>query len=105
MILLDTDHVTLLKYPEGQRGARLADRLRALRADEVISDSIITVEEQVRVWLAAIAKEAQARSQVLGYAELARLFEYFRAVTVLPFDELAADRFEELRSAKLRLGT
>ena len=105
MILLDTDHVTLLKYPEGERGARLANRLRALPPEEVIGVSIITVEEQMRGWLAAIAKERQARRQVLGYAELARLFEYFRAFTILPFDEPAADRFDELRSAKLRLGT
>jgi tRNA(fMet)-specific endonuclease VapC len=83
----------------------LAARLRALPSPEEIGISIITVEEQMRGWLAAIAKERQARRQVLGYAELARLFEYFRAFAILPFDEEAADRFNELRSAKLRLGT
>ncbi|HEV3261242.1 MAG TPA: type II toxin-antitoxin system VapC family toxin [Gemmataceae bacterium] len=30
MILLDTDHVTLLKYPASERGVRLAQRLDAL---------------------------------------------------------------------------
>ena len=105
MILLDTDHVTLLKYPEGERGARLAARLRALPPDETVTVSIIAVEEQMRGWLAAIAKERQARRQILGYAELGRLFEYFRAFTIVPFDESAADRFDELRAAKLKLGT
>jgi tRNA(fMet)-specific endonuclease VapC len=104
MILLDTDHASHLKYPEGERGARLVGKLAALPPEEVVAVSIITVEEQMRGWLAAIAKERQARRQVFGYAELARLFEYFSAFTVLAFDEAAADRFEELRSAKLRLG-
>ncbi len=36
---------------------------------------------------------------------MARLFDYFRAFTILPFDERAADRFDELRAAKIRLGT
>ena len=105
MIPLDTDHVTLLKYPDGERGARLLARLRALPPDEVFGISIITVEEQMRGWLAAVAKERQARRQVFGYAELARLFDYFRAFTILPFDEPSADRFDELRAAKLKHGT
>jgi hypothetical protein len=47
MILLDTDHVTLLKYAEGERGARLVERLQALPPDEVLAVSIISVEEQM----------------------------------------------------------
>jgi tRNA(fMet)-specific endonuclease VapC len=85
MILLDTDHVTLLKYPENERCARLTERLRG-QAHETVAISIITVEEQMRGWLAAIAKERHARRQVLGYAR-------------------AADQFEDLRSARIRLGT
>jgi tRNA(fMet)-specific endonuclease VapC len=104
MILLDTDHVTLLKYPESERCARLTERLRG-QAHETVAISIITVEEQMRGWLAAIAKERHARRQVLGYAELARLFEYFQAFAIVPFDDRAADQFEDLRSLRIRLGT
>lgn len=105
MILLDTDHLSLVKYADSDRGRRLADRLRALPADAVVAVSIITVEEQMRGWLAAIAKERQARRQVRAYAELIGLFEYFRKYTVVPFDDRAAERFDDLRAAKLRLGT
>ncbi len=105
MILLDTDHLTVLKYAGSERAARLNERLRALPPEEVVAVSIISVEEQMRGWLAAIARERQAGRQVAGYRELARLFDYFRAFTVLPFDERAAEQFENLRAAKLRLGT
>lgn len=104
MILLDTDHLTLLKYPESDRCVRLTERLRG-QAHETVAISIITVEEQMRGWLAAIAKERHARRQVLGYAELARLFEYFQAFAIVPFDDRAADQFEDLCSSRIRLGT
>lgn len=105
MILLDTDHVTLLKYPESDRSARLARKLRALPRGEVVAVSIVSVEEQMRGWLAAIAKERGSRRQALAYAELAGLFAYFRAFTIVVFDDSAADRFDELRAAKIRIGT
>ncbi|HTU20273.1 MAG TPA: hypothetical protein VMG10_19570 [Gemmataceae bacterium] len=79
MILLDTDHLTVLKYPNSERGARLSERLRLRMPEEIVAISIVSVEEQMRGWLAAIAKERQARRQVFGYAELAGLFEYVRA--------------------------
>jgi tRNA(fMet)-specific endonuclease VapC len=105
MTLLDTDHLTLLKYAEGERGARLVERLRALPSDEILAVPIIAVEEQVRGWLAAIAKERQAHRQVFAYRELARLLEFFRGFTIALFDDQAADQFDDLRAAKIRLGT
>lgn len=79
MILLDTDHLTLLKYPGSERSARLSERLRTQMPEELVAVSIISIEEQMRGWLAAIAKERLARRQVFGYAELAGLFDYFRS--------------------------
>jgi tRNA(fMet)-specific endonuclease VapC len=105
MILLDTDHVTLLKYAEGERGARLVGRLQALPPDQLLAVPVIAVEEQMRGWLAAIAKERHTRRQVFAYHELARLLEFFHAFTVAPFDERAADQFEDLRKDRIRLGT
>jgi tRNA(fMet)-specific endonuclease VapC len=105
MILLDTDHLTLIKYVESERGRRLADRLRALPAAEIVGVAIVSVEEQVRGWLAPMAKERQVIRQVPAYSALVGLFEYFQKYTIVPFDERAAGEFESLRSAKLRLGT
>lgn len=99
MILLDTDHATLLKYPGSERGDRLVGRLRAVSAAEVIAVSIFTVEEQMRGWLAAAAKERKAIRQVIAYRELGELFNYFRAFTIAPFDDAAVDHFDTPRSA------
>ena len=105
MILLDTDHTTLLKYPESERGTRLVVRLKVRPPGNVLAVSIVTVEEQMRGWLASVAKERLSHRQVPAYTELARLFEYFRLFHVALFDERAADQFDALRSAKIRLGT
>jgi tRNA(fMet)-specific endonuclease VapC len=105
MILLDTDHVTLLKYPASERAVRLRQRLEALPAGEVVGVPVVVVEEQMRGWLATIAKERTARRQVPAYRELAGLFEFFAEFEILVFDDPAADQFESLRSGKLRLGT
>lgn len=103
MILLDSDHVTLLKYPGSERAARLIQRL--LAAGDAVQITVITIEEQMRGWLAAIAKERLPARQVRAYRELADLFTFFASYTIAPFDELAAARFDDLREAKIRVGT
>jgi tRNA(fMet)-specific endonuclease VapC len=105
MIVLDTDHVTLLKYPANERSARLVERLKAVPADEVIGVGIVTIEEQMRGWLAAVAKERTAKRQVAAYRELANLSDFFAEFNIVPFDDAAADQFDKLKAGKLRLGT
>jgi tRNA(fMet)-specific endonuclease VapC len=105
MILIDTDHATHLKYPESDRGRRLVERLDALPPSEVVGVAIVTVEERMRGWLATIAKEKSALRQVVGYRELIRLFEFYQAFEIVPFDEAAARTFDDLRGQRLRLGT
>ena len=105
MILIDTDHVTCLKYPDSERDRRFIDRLIAVRRTEVVGVSIVTVEERVRGWLAAIAKEKLAIRQVFGCRELSRLFEFYDEYEIIPFDEAAALRFDDLRAQRLRVGT
>jgi tRNA(fMet)-specific endonuclease VapC len=71
--------------------------------DEVIGTTIITVEEQMRGWLASIAKEKQACRQIGPYRELIGLFEFYSLYEILPFDERAVAVFE--LSARIRIGT
>ncbi len=105
MILIDTDHATFLKYPESERGGRFIARLNAVSATEIVGVAIVTVEERMRGWLATIAKERTALRQVVGYRELARLFEFYQEFEIVLFDEAAARQFDDLRKQKLRLGT
>jgi hypothetical protein len=44
MIVLDTDHINVLTYPQSRQGIDLAVRMRAA-TDEVFSTTDVTVEE------------------------------------------------------------
>jgi tRNA(fMet)-specific endonuclease VapC len=105
MILLDTDHVTLLKYPANERTQRLRQRLESLPPGEAVAVPVVVVEEQMRGWLATVAKERTVHRQIPAYRELAKLFEFFAEFDIVVLDDRAADEFESLRSARLRLGT
>ena len=102
MILLDTDHLSVLEIPRSERRARLVARL-ALQPNEVVGTTIVNVEEQMRGWIAAIAKERQSRRQVRAYHRLAGLFEFFRPFHLAPFDDPAVDVFEQFN--RIRIST
>lgn len=104
MILLDTDHVTVLKMPASERRTRLVNRL-ALAHPEIVGIPIIAVEEVMRGWLTSIAKERASQRQVRAYRELTSLFEFFAVFQITTFDEEAARMFDELRTARIRIGT
>ena len=78
MILLDTDHLSVLQIPSSERRTRLVARM-ALASGEDLGTTIVSVEEQMRGWLAAIAKERLVGRQVAPYRDLGRLFAFFRA--------------------------
>lgn len=101
MILLDSDHLTVLKYVDGDRARRLQARLAA--SGKMVGTTVITVEEQMRGWLAAVARERQPRRQIGPYRELARLFEFFRLYHIVLFDAPAADTFELF--GRIQIGT
>ena len=105
MILLDTDHATLLKYDSGILRDRLREKLDRLPREETVAVTIVTVEEQMRGWMACLAKERTSQRQVAPYRELAMLFEFYSQFTIMLFDDRAAIQFDALRSAKIRIGT
>ena len=104
MILLDTDHVNVLKYPEHPRFASLTTQLNT-SDDQDIATTVITVEEQMRGWLAWINRSDDVHRQVPAYQELLRLFVFFSRWHVVPFDEQAASEFQDLRAQRIRIGT
>ena len=104
MILLDTDHVNVLKYPDRPQFETLTSQLNAA-ADQDIATTIITVEEQMRGWLAWINRADNVHRQVLAYSELLWLFNFFSRWQVVPFDDQAATRFQNLLQQRIRIGT
>jgi len=49
MILLDTNHLTILQIRSGERYERLI--LRIAQSTEALATTIISVEEQIRGWI------------------------------------------------------
>jgi tRNA(fMet)-specific endonuclease VapC len=88
VIYLDTDHLTVLFSGRGERFDRLVARLES--SNEKHGTTIVCVEEQMRGWLAVLAKERKPERQVLAYRELAALFSRYAKFHVAPFDEAAA---------------
>jgi tRNA(fMet)-specific endonuclease VapC len=104
VIFLDTDHLTLLKYPDSPRCATLVARMEA-SPDPEIGTTIISAEEQFRGWLAVIARSRNVARHVGPYRELGELFSFLQRWTVVLFDEAAAVEFSRLRGAGVRIGT
>ena len=57
----------------------------------------ITLEEQMRGWLALIHRSRDIGRQVSPYAKLNDLIDYFSRWTRLAFDDRAAEQFTDLR--------
>jgi tRNA(fMet)-specific endonuclease VapC len=67
--------------------------------------TIVTVEEQLRGWLAAIRRHHTSERQVNAYAGLQGALTMLLAITVLEFDALAYRRYETLRRLGIRVGS
>jgi tRNA(fMet)-specific endonuclease VapC len=102
VIRLDTNHVSVLRMPSSERSTRLVERM-TLSHDQQFGIPIVAVEETMRGWLAAIAKERLARRQVAAYRELSSLFAFFAPFLIAPFDQAAADQFDSLYAPRFEL--
>jgi tRNA(fMet)-specific endonuclease VapC len=103
VIILDTDLLSIVQRAEGQPYEDLVRRLDS--ADDDVAVTIISFEEQMRGWLAFIARSASLDHQVRGYARLHALLQDFTTRPVLGFDQSCATRFQALLQSKVRIGT
>ncbi|MCI0535448.1 MAG: type II toxin-antitoxin system VapC family toxin [Verrucomicrobiales bacterium] len=102
MLVLDTDHVSALSHPS-EASLNLLERIRSSGDDAVTT--IVTVEEQLRGWLAEIHRLANPHHQIVAYDRLQRHFDFFAAWRVLPWDTESADRFVYFRRQGVRIGS
>ena len=68
MYVLDTDHMSLLEWG-GDDSTRLRERLADLERDQLFV-TIVSYEEQIRGWMAYIAKAKTTKQEVVAYARL-----------------------------------
>ena len=93
--------LTVLKYTDSERHARLHGRLLAA-APELIGTTIVNVEEQMRGWLSATAKERTLLRQITAYRELTDLFDFFANLNIISPSAVAADLFSGFRKSGVK---
>jgi len=103
VIVLDTDVLSLIQRADGPAYGRLVQRLDAV--DDGVAVSIVSFEEQMRGWLAYVARPKTLNQQIEGYSKLHALLDDFAFRPILDFDQAAAAAFERLIRLKLRVGT
>jgi len=98
--ILDTDHVSLFQRSHAQVVARV---LACPPASLAVT--IITVEEQLQGRLAVLHQAKHEQEVARSYARLGEAVDFFHAIQVVPYTEVAAARFVALRRQGIRIGT
>lgn len=104
MIILDTDHISLLQHSDSEEGQKLARRLVA-SPDRDIVTTVVTVEEQMRGWLQVIARYRDPQQQSAYYDKLIEFIRFFDRWKILPFGEIAVRAFRDFQQARVRIAT
>ena len=103
MILLDSDHLSVLLDDRDARSARLSERLDSSQDEAALP--IVCIEEFMRGWLAAIRSSNDPYQQVRPYRRLKSAFTRLREWPIVDWNEAAANHFQRLRAARVRIGT
>ena len=104
MYILDTDHMSLLERATTHEAQRLRFRLQKLLPAQRCT-TIVSFEEQVRGWMAVLAKARDLEQQIFAYERLKWTLQNYGKLPVMDFDVRAADVFQELQKQRLRIGT
>ena len=102
LVVLDSNHYGEM-VDQTARGMALAQRLEDERVD--VFTSIVTIQEATQGWLAEINRRKPGRDQLRAYAEFYGAVTAFSAISILPFDDEAADVFHRLQDDRIRIGT
>jgi tRNA(fMet)-specific endonuclease VapC len=95
MVVLDTDHLSVLERSDQPGSVASRARLAHLPPAEVVT-TIISYEEQMRGWMAYLGRTRSVAHQVEAYRRLLQHLDNYRRTPVLPFDEAAAIVFQRL---------
>lgn len=102
MYVLDTDHLSEL-ISESSPGDILRVRLEQL--DDEVASTIVSFEEILQGWLAAIHRQPKPQIQIRAYERLFDVLDAFEDWDVFPWDEECVAIFEELLAMRLGVKT
>lgn len=103
MILIDTDHFSILTDARDALHGQFAARLQS--CNETLAIPVVSVEEQLRGWLAQVRRHADVDKQVFPYDRLIRLLETLGQWEIARWSQPAAAEFKLLRKQRVRIGT
>ncbi len=103
MILLDTDHVAVFYFLDHPRYAAL--NLRLLNSGQEVGSAVVTLEEEMRGWLAEIKRRRDIEDQIPIYGQLIKMVALYQKWRIAPLDKLAAAEFTRLKKQKIHVGT
>ena len=104
MYLLDSDILSILNLRSGELFATVFSRFEDVN-DEDVFVSIVSFHEQMQGWQTYLNRSRTQDGVIRAYGGLEKLLTNFAESQVLPFDEAAAEVFDELKSKKIRIGT
>ena len=70
-----------------------------------IAVTVVTLEEQMRGWLAEINRHQNPHRQITAYTKLQRQIEVFTDWMIFPWDTDSAELFLDLRRQGVRIGS
>jgi tRNA(fMet)-specific endonuclease VapC len=100
VVVLDTDHMTLLERSDRPDTERLRARLDEL-GEEQVATTIISYEEQMRGWMAYLAKARSLERQLEAYRRLKGQLSNYCHIRILDFDELAATLLQSFKRSRI----
>ena len=103
MIILDTDHVSILQW-EDQPAEQLRERL-VDAIDDWIGTTSVTLEEQTRAIITKLGQCKKTADQPKYYRRLASTYRFFGRWNFVDFDDEAARQFDILRKSCRKLGS
>jgi tRNA(fMet)-specific endonuclease VapC len=104
VIILDTDHISILQDNQAKEHATLLANMSASTYQD-FAVTVVTLEEQIRGWLAYLNRSPDVSNHVTPYDRLIGIVQFFSQWAVLRFDKNCADQFKQLRGQKVRIGT
>ena len=104
MVVLDTDHLSLLEWTNSPTAKKLMERLASVGSDNTFA-TIVSYEEQIRGWMSKLGKTKSVGEQIEAYRRLKQQLENYCSVSMLEFDERAAVEFQSLKRTKIKVAT
>lgn len=101
LYVLDTDTIGFVQ----NRHPVVMSRIHSLPDDAEVVTTIITFGEDLSGWLPACRRATDGATRARAYARLQSGLDFYRDKDCLPFDEVAAALFDQLRAQKVRVGT